>query len=33
MSFTVLLSAPYMLPTIDRFKPVFDTYGIELIVA
>lgn len=31
MTFTVLLSAPYMLPTIDRFKPVFDHYGIKLI--
>jgi D-3-phosphoglycerate dehydrogenase len=28
---TVLLTAPYMLPFIDRFKPVFDHYGIELI--
>lgn len=33
MSFTVLLSAPYMLPTLGRFKPVFDYYGIELIIA
>lgn len=30
---TVLLSAPYMLPFVDRFRPVFDHYGIELIVA
>lgn len=29
---TVLLSAPYMLPFLDRFKPVFKHYGIELIV-
>jgi D-3-phosphoglycerate dehydrogenase len=28
----VLLTAPYMIPLIDRFKPVFDKYGIELIV-
>jgi D-3-phosphoglycerate dehydrogenase / 2-oxoglutarate reductase len=28
----ILLSAPYMLPFLDRFKPVFDHYGIELIV-
>jgi D-3-phosphoglycerate dehydrogenase / 2-oxoglutarate reductase len=28
---TVLLTAPYMLPFVDRFKPVFDHYGIELI--
>ena len=27
----VLLTAPYMLPFVDRFKPVFDHYGIELI--
>lgn len=29
---TVILSAPYMLPFLDRFKPVFDHYGIELIL-
>lgn len=29
---TVLLSAPYMLPFVERFKPVFSHYGIELIV-
>lgn len=28
----VLLSAPYMLPFVDRFKPVFDHYGLDLIV-
>ena len=28
---TVLLTAPYMLPFVDRFTPVFDHYGIELI--
>jgi D-3-phosphoglycerate dehydrogenase len=28
---TVLLSAPYMLPTLDRFRPVFAQYGIGLI--
>lgn len=27
------MTAPYMLPLVDRFKPVFDKYGIELIVA
>ncbi|MHB8192746.1 MAG: phosphoglycerate dehydrogenase [Bellilinea sp.] len=31
MSITILMSAPYMLPTIDRFKPVFEHYGIDLI--
>lgn len=29
---TVLLSAPYMLPVIGRFQPVFDHYGIKLIL-
>ena len=29
---TVLLSAPYMLPFVERFKPVFDHYGIELLL-
>lgn len=28
----ILLSAPYMLPFIERFKPVFDHYNIELLV-
>ena len=28
----VLLSAPYMLPFVERFKPVFNHYGIDLIV-
>lgn len=29
---TILLSAPYMLPYLDRFKPVLMKYGLELIV-
>lgn len=29
---TVLLTAPYMIPFVDRFRPVFEHYGIELIV-
>ena len=29
---TILFTAPYMIPFVDRFKPVFDRYGIELIV-
>ncbi len=29
---TILLSAPYMLPFVERFRPVFEHYGIELIV-
>ncbi len=28
---SILMSAPYMLPTIERFRPVFAHYGIELI--
>ena len=30
--YTVLFTAPYMIPFADRFKPVFDKYGIELII-
>ncbi|MGQ9834288.1 MAG: phosphoglycerate dehydrogenase [Candidatus Villigracilaceae bacterium] len=29
---TVLFSAPYMIPFVERFRPVFDHYGIELIL-
>lgn len=29
---TILFSAPYMLPFVQRFKPVFDHYGIDLIL-
>ena len=32
MKYTVLLTAPYMLPFVDRFKPIFDQYNIDLIV-
>ena len=28
---SILLSAPYMLPSIERFRPVFAHYGIDLI--
>ncbi len=28
----VLFTAPYMIPFVDRFKPIFDKYNIELIV-
>src|SRR5450759_4430447 len=28
---TVLISAPYMLPSLERFRPIFSHYGIELI--
>ncbi len=29
---TILLSAPYMIPHFARFKPVFDHYGLDVIV-
>lgn len=29
---TILLTAPYMLPFIDRFRPILEGYGLELIV-
>ena len=32
MKYIVLFTAPYMIPFVDRFKPVFDKYSIELIV-
>lgn len=32
MRYTVLLTAPYMLPFLNRFKPVFEKYAIDLIV-
>ena len=31
MKYTVLLSAPYMLPTKDRFVPILNHYGIEVL--
>jgi len=32
MSWKVLVSAPYMQPVIDRFRPIFGKYDIELLV-
>ena len=32
MKKTILFTAPYMIPFVDRFRPVFDHYGLELIV-
>jgi D-3-phosphoglycerate dehydrogenase len=29
---TVLFTAPYMIPFVDRFSPVLEKYGIELII-
>lgn len=30
---TILFSAPYMTPVVDRFRPIFEKRGIELIIA
>jgi D-3-phosphoglycerate dehydrogenase len=32
MMIKVLLSAPYMVPIVDRFSPIFQAYGIQIIV-
>ncbi len=32
MTIKILMTAPYMIPFVDRFKPVFDRYGLELII-
>jgi len=32
MSKTILISAPYFLPFIEKFKPVFDHYGLEMLI-
>jgi D-3-phosphoglycerate dehydrogenase len=32
MKYKVLFTAPYMIPFVDRFKPVFDKYDVGLIV-
>ena len=32
MNKKILLTAPYMLPFVDRFQPVFERYGLELIL-
>jgi D-3-phosphoglycerate dehydrogenase len=29
---TILLSAPYMIPALDRFRPVLESFGLDLIV-
>jgi D-3-phosphoglycerate dehydrogenase len=29
---TILFSAPYMVPLVDRFRPIFDRHNVELIV-
>jgi D-3-phosphoglycerate dehydrogenase / 2-oxoglutarate reductase len=30
---TVLVSAPYMIPVIEHFRPLLESYGIELVIA
>ncbi|MCL4559682.1 MAG: phosphoglycerate dehydrogenase [Chloroflexi bacterium] len=30
--YTILLSAPYMIPSLDRFRPIFERYSLNLIV-
>jgi D-3-phosphoglycerate dehydrogenase / 2-oxoglutarate reductase len=30
---TVLISAPYIIPVLDRFQPILESYGLSLIVA
>ena len=32
MKHQILFTAPYMIPVVDRFKPVFDRYDMELII-
>ena len=32
MKWKVLVSAPYMQAVLDRFRPVFAGYGIEIVV-
>lgn len=29
---TILFTAPYMIPFVDRFRPIFERYDIELII-
>lgn len=31
--YTILLSAPYIIPYLDRFRPVFEYYDLDVIVA
>jgi len=32
MKYTILLTAPYMIPVVDRFRPIFDQHEIDLII-
>lgn len=32
MKYQILFTAPYMIPFVDRFKPIFDQYDLQLII-
>jgi phosphoglycerate dehydrogenase-like enzyme len=32
MKYTVLFTAPYMIPFVDRFRPIFNQYNIDLLI-
>jgi D-3-phosphoglycerate dehydrogenase len=32
LKYTILISAPYMIPVLPRFRPIFESLGLELIV-
>ena len=32
MKYKILFTAPYMIPVVDRFKPIFDQYGVDLMI-
>jgi len=32
MKYNILLTAPYMIPVVDRFRPVFEKYDMDLII-
>ena len=32
MAYTLLLTAPYMLPSLERFRPIFEKHRIDLII-
>lgn len=32
MKYQILLTAPYMIPFVDRFRPVFEKYSLELLM-
>ena len=32
MTHQILFTAPYMIPVVDRFRPIFDAHDVELIL-